>query len=71
LRAIREGAAPPAVAAPPKSPDLSDVEAAARYHHDRLVLYRARSGSQPTSIGRLAEFQRAATVAVERLRPRG
>lgn len=54
---------------PPERPDLSDLEAKARYHRDRLALYRARMhGSQPTSAGRLAELERAATAAEDRLR---
>jgi hypothetical protein len=54
---------------PPKHPDLSDLEAQARYHRDRLALYRARmQGAQPTSVHRLEELQRAATAADERLR---
>jgi hypothetical protein len=53
----------------PERRDLSDLEAQARYHRDRLALYRARiQGSQPTSLGRLRELERAATAAEERLR---
>jgi hypothetical protein len=49
--------------------DLSDLEAQARYHHERLALYRARmQGSHATSAIRLAELERAATAADDRLR---
>lgn len=49
--------------------DLTDLEHQARYHRDRLALYRARMhGSHPTSVGRMEELQRAATAAEERLR---
>jgi hypothetical protein len=48
--------------------DLSDLEAQARYHRDRLALYRARmQGAHPTSTGRLAELEKAAAAATERL----
>jgi hypothetical protein len=51
------------------APDLGDLEEQARYHHDRLALYRARMhGAKPTSVDRLAELERAATAADERLR---
>ena len=57
---------PPPVAPPP---DLSDLENQARYHRDRLALYRARMhGSHPTSVGRLEELERASNAADERLR---
>jgi hypothetical protein len=41
--------------APPRAvSDLSDLEAQARYHRERLALYRGRmQGSQPTSASRL------------------
>jgi hypothetical protein len=53
----------------PAVADLSDLEAQARYHGERLALYRARmQGSQPTSAVRLAELERAATDADDRLR---
>jgi hypothetical protein len=49
--------------------DLRDLEAQVRYHRDRLALYRARmQGSHPTSSVRLAELERAATAAEDRLR---
>ena len=58
---------PPAPA--PAPADLSDLEAQARYHRDRLALYRARMhGSHATSSARLAELERAATAAADRLR---
>jgi hypothetical protein len=51
------------------TPDLSDLEAQVRYHRDRLALYRARmQGAQPSSAVRLAELERAATAAEDRLR---
>jgi hypothetical protein len=53
----------------PKAADLSDLEAQARYHRDRLALYRARvQGSHPTSTVRLRELERAAAAADDRLR---
>jgi hypothetical protein len=58
----------PAARAPAPA-DLGDLEAQARYHRDRLALYRARmQGSSPTSTMRLAELERAATAAADRLR---
>jgi hypothetical protein len=55
-------------ARPPAAADLSDLEAQARYHGERLALYRARMhGSHPTSAGRLRELERAAAAADERL----
>jgi hypothetical protein len=51
------------------SRELSDLEAQARYHRDRLALYRARlQGPHPTSLARLAELERAAAAADDRLR---
>ena len=51
------------------APDLTDLEAKARYHRDRAALYRARMhGSQPTSVGRLEELERASAAAEDRLR---
>ena len=48
--------------------DLSDLEAQVRYHRERLALYRARmQGSHPTSSVRLAELERAAKAAEDRL----
>ena len=49
--------------------DLEDLEAQARYHRDRLALYRARVlSANPTSAGRLRELQRISTAADARLR---
>jgi hypothetical protein len=49
--------------------ELSDLEAQARYHRDRLALYRARmQGSHPTSSVRLRELEQAAAAAEDRLR---
>lgn len=65
LKTVRH--VPPAP--PPAAADLSDLEAQARYHAERLALYRARmQGSQPTSAGRLEELSRAADAAEDRLR---
>ena len=50
-------------------PDLSSLEAEARYHRDRLALYRARVlSAKPTSSGRLQELERTAAAADARLR---
>jgi hypothetical protein len=58
---------PPVVASAPA--DLGDIEAEARYHRDRLALYRARmQASHPTSIVRLRDLERAAAAADDRLR---
>jgi len=63
--AVRPAVRPPA---PVATADLSDLEDQARYHRDRLALYRARMhGPKATSVGRLEELQRAATAAEERL----
>jgi hypothetical protein len=44
--------------------DLAVAEAEARYHRERLALYRARVHSgKPTSLARLGELERAATRA--------
>lgn len=51
------------------APDLHDLEAEARYHRDRLALYRARVFSaKPTSAERLRELERISTAADARLR---
>jgi hypothetical protein len=48
---------------------LAEIEAQARYHRDRLALYRARMhGAHPTSLLRLRELERAASAADDRLR---
>jgi hypothetical protein len=53
----------------PSRAELSDLEAQARYHRERLALYRARmQGSHPTSVGRLTELERASAAADDRLR---
>jgi hypothetical protein len=50
-------------------PDLGIREAEARYHRDRLALYRARVlSAKPTSPGRLQELERTAAAADARLR---
>jgi hypothetical protein len=49
--------------------DLAHLEAEARYHRERLSLYRARAyGSDTTTPGRLRELERAAAHADQRLR---
>ena len=49
--------------------DVSILEAEARYHRDRLALYRARVlSAKPTSSGRLQELERTAAGADARLR---
>jgi hypothetical protein len=56
-----------AVALP--APDLQELEAQARYHRDRLALYRARVlTAKPSSAARLRELQRISTAADARLR---
>ena len=50
-------------------PDVSMLEAEARYHRARLALYRARVlSAKPTSSGRLQELERTAAGADARLR---
>jgi hypothetical protein len=71
------GAAPPAPSAEPEAPttarqpeaeSLAVLEAEARYHRDRLALYRARVYAvKPTSATHLRELEHAATAADERL----
>ena len=50
--------------------ELEQIAAEARYHRDRLALYRARmhSAVEGTSLTRLRELERIATAARERLR---
>jgi hypothetical protein len=51
------------------APDMQELEAQARYHRDRLALYRARVlSAKPTSAARLRELQRISTAADARLR---
>ena len=48
--------------------ELERLRADARYHRERLELYRAKAyGSRPTSPTRLRELQRAHEGAAERL----
>jgi hypothetical protein len=48
--------------------DLARLEAEARYHRERLGLYRARAyGSDTTTPRRLRELERAAELAERRL----
>jgi hypothetical protein len=47
---------------------LEQLEAEARYHRDRLALYRARVyGAKPTSLTRLRELERTSAGADARL----
>jgi hypothetical protein len=49
--------------------DVSIAKAEARYHRDRLALYKARVNSgKPTSLTRLRELERAAARAEDRAR---
>ena len=51
------------------APDLPALEAEARYHRDRLALYRARVlSAKPASAARLHELQRISAAADARLR---
>jgi len=67
-------ATPPSPAPPPRPAaaapaDFSDLENQARYHRERLGLYRARMhGAHATSVERLHELERASTRADERLK---
>ncbi len=48
---------------------LQEARAAARYHHERLALYRARGyRGKGTTITRLRELELACQAADERLR---
>jgi hypothetical protein len=48
---------------------LEELEAAARYHRERLELYRAKVyGSRPTTVVRLRELERACEYAERNLR---
>jgi hypothetical protein len=48
---------------------LEQLPAEARYHHQRVDLYRARLyGGRAVSLARLEEFQRASDGAAARLR---
>ena len=50
-------------------PRQEELEAEARYHRERLALYRARvHGSTPTSAERLRKLEQASEHADERLR---
>ena len=49
--------------------DVAVADAEARYHRDRLALYRARVyGGKSTSLARLRELERAAAYAEDRAR---
>jgi hypothetical protein len=48
---------------------LESLRAEARYHRERLALYRAKAyGGSVTSATRLRELERASTFAEQRLR---
>ena len=48
---------------------IRELEAEARYHRDRLALYRARVlSAKPASAARLRELERISTAADARLR---
>jgi len=54
---------------PARDPVESRLEVEARYHRERLALYRARVyNSRPTSLTRLRELERTSQAADERLR---
>ena len=67
---VRPPASPRAVArAALPAPDLQELEAQARYHRNRLALYRARVlSAKPASAARLRELQQASAAADARLR---
>jgi hypothetical protein len=53
---------------PARDPAQSRLEAEARYHRDRLALYRARVyNSKPTSLSRLRELEHTSRAADARL----
>jgi hypothetical protein len=48
---------------------MADLEAEARYHHERYALYRAKTyGPRPTSPARLRTLRLASEAAERRLR---
>ena len=52
-----------------ETPRVDQLRAEARYHRQRLDLYRARLyGGRALSVARLEEFQRASDDAAARLR---
>jgi hypothetical protein len=54
---------------PRSGADLRRLEAEARYHRDRLALYRARVlTAKPTSAMRLRELERTSSAADARVR---
>ena len=53
---------------PAERAELLRLDAEARYHRERLALYRAKSyGPRPTSPTRLRELERTSAGAQERL----
>jgi hypothetical protein len=68
-RARQAPAPPPAAMTNRDAPRLEQLAAEARYHRQRLDLYRARLyGGRAVSLARLEEFQRASDGAAARLR---
>jgi hypothetical protein len=54
---------------PGRSAETERLDIEARYHRDRLALYKARALSgRPTSLTRLRELERISAAADERLR---
>ena len=65
------GSVPSTAGQPESRPsfELQRLDAEARYHRDRLALYRARVlSARPTSPGRLRELERISAGADARLR---
>jgi hypothetical protein len=77
-RANEQGTEPPApthvtprpapAPEPASTPDLEQIAAEARYHRDRLALYRARMHRAVASLSGLRQPERAAEAADVRLR---
>ena len=66
--ALRPGLSSSLMALDSSANRMAELEADARYHRERLELYRAKAyGSRPTSPTRLRELQRAHEGAAERL----
>jgi hypothetical protein len=68
VAAIAAEPRPPSTTASVDAENLELLEAEARYHRDRLALYRARAyAAKPTSAMRLRELERTAAAADARL----
>ena len=66
---MRQATRPAAAPAALPTADIHDLETQARYHRDRLALYRARVlSAKPASAERLRELERISTAADARLR---